>query len=228
MSYRRIKRATLSLVLMTLAVTAHASAASDIQSYLPSAASFEADYVIVAPDPAYDGHGQKLQAAMREHAEWLREYTAKHPNERPLPYHPNFGVPKDLYYKYQNPMNQYIEVSRQRIRVTQQRTGAVIKLTFQGQQLILDTLEIDTATPAVKTAKEPLQFMSKVQPGRATFPPGAFEGYRFDSLIENIRKMRIRENVIIGRLTDGAKGGIIHYEFNTGKPTYAYVTFPLK
>jgi hypothetical protein len=225
---RRLQFMRHLLSLSFLTAAAHAAAA-DLQSYLPAAPSYEADYVVVEPDPGYDAFGQKLQAAMREHAAWLQAYTAKHPNERPLPYHPNFGVPKDQYYKYQNPMNQYIEVSHQRIRVTQQRGGTALKLTLQGQQLLFDRLDIDTVTPAVTTAKEPLQFMEKLGPGPATFPPGAIEGYRFDSKIENVRKLQLRESVLVARLTDGAKGGIVHYQLSTpGKTARAYVTFPLK
>jgi hypothetical protein len=211
-----------------LAAAAHA-AGNDLQPYLPAVSSFEADYVVIAPDPTYDAFGQKLQAAMREHAEWLRDYTAKHPGENPLPYHPNFGVPKDAYYKYQNPVNHFIELSRQRVRISQQRSGTQVKLSLQGQQLLFDQLDIDTAAPSVKTTHDSLPFREKLPPGRATIPPGAHEGIAFVSTFETIKSLRLRESVFIGRLTEGTKSGVLHYGLDTpGKTQHCYLTYPLR
>lgn len=217
------------LCLLTVLTSAAHAAGHDLLPYLPAASSFEADYVVIAPDPALDVYGQKMQAAMREHAEWLRDYTAQHPGQSPLPYHPNFGVPKDVYYKFQNPVNHFIELSRQRVRVTQQRNGTQVRLSLQGQQLLFERLDIDTAAPSVKTTHDPLPFRERLEPGRATIPPGAHEGLAFLSTIETIKSRRMRESVFIGRLTEGSKSGVLHYGLDTpGKGEHCYLTYPLR
>jgi hypothetical protein len=204
------------------------AAQSGVPHYLHAPGSFEAEYVVLAPDPAYDTYGQRLQAAMHEHAEWLQAYVKQHPNQSPLPYHSKFGVPRDQYERYQSPENQYLEVSRQRIRIDLQQEGAHIRLTLRGPQLLVESLVIDTATPGVATPRGRVPFRERQSPGRASMPPGATEGLGFMSDTDTIVKRRFRETILIGRLT-GTSKGIIRYSLNTpGKVAYAYITYDLK
>lgn len=221
------RRSILLGALLVAACAAHA-ADSSVRRYLPASASVDADYVVVAYDPAYDSYGQHLQAAMRANAAWLRDYTLQHANQRPMPWHPNFGVPKAQYDRFQSPVNHFIELSRQRIRIERREEGGRVRLRLHGQQLLLDTLTIDPAVPLVQTTRGALPFRERQSPGPATMPPGATEGLGFMSDEGTIAQKRFRESVLIGKLT-GTTRGIIRYSLNTpGKAAYVYITFPLR
>jgi hypothetical protein len=224
---RRMARLILCLLCMSGAPTLRA-APLDFTPYLPRTNSVEAEYVVVTPDPLYDGYGQRLQAAMHRHAAWLRAYTEQHKGANPLPYHPNFGVPEAQYRRYQDPLNQFITSAPQRIRMEVRREAGRIRLALRGQRLLFDTLLIDANTPTLTTARDRLPFREIVAPGRATFPPGAHAGVAFMSDIPTIKQRRFRESVLVGRLT-GTNKGVIQYSINTpGNVAHAYVTYALR
>ena len=225
---RRMARLLLCLLCIAGAPTLHA-AAMDFAPYLPRSNSVDAEYVVVTPDPMYDGYGQRLQAAMQRHAAWLRAYTEQHKGANPLPYHPNFGVPEAQYRRYQDPLNQFITSAPQRIRIDVRREAGRIRLTLRGQRLLFDSLQIDANAPTLTTARDRLAFREVVAPGRATFPPGAYSGVAFVSDISTIKQRRFRESVLVGRLT-GTNKGVIQYSLS--KPgnvvAHAYVTYALR
>jgi hypothetical protein len=114
---------------------------------------------------------------MHAHADWLRGYSAQHAGEKPLPYHFNGGVPEDQYRRYQaSPINHFFEVSRQTIRIHKKAYGTSIRLKLQGQQRMFDTLDVDSATPTVTTARDTSPLRAKIEPRPAMMPPDPHGG----------------------------------------------------
>lgn len=226
------RRSLFSAVLALLpgAQVAAALAVEDFAPYLPAAATFDADYVVVDYDPAIEESGLKLQAAMQADPAWFRRYQDQHAGQEPLPWHPRYGVTEAQYLRLQDPLKHFVELSRQRIRVTQVRDGLVVRLSLAGRQLMFDRVAFDAAVPRAITARDTLEFTRYVPLVKATMPPaGMHEGHAFGSSNETIRASKFRERISIGRYIDGTTRGLLHYSISVpGKTSYAYVTYALK
>ena len=228
----RIVRVLLAgLFLLTLVPAARAAdaaqASAELKGYLPPS-SFAAEYVVIEPDPNFDAHGKRIQAAMAANKEWLAEYRKQYAG-KDMPWHPNFGVSEADYQRYRQPMNQFREASRKPIRVEMLRSGSTVTLKLKGDNLLLTDLEIDMKSPAGKTPRGPLGFRAIVSldPGQASLPPGAYQGTLFNTPDAVIQNAKYRESVLIG-LLKGTRTGIIHYELYTrGKAERVYLTYPL-
>jgi len=202
------------------------AAVAELKGYLPPARSFAAEYVVIEPDPNFDAYVKRFRAAQEANRDWFIKYGAEHPGQD-LPYHPNFGVSEADYNRYKQPMNQYREVSRSRIQVESRAAGSRTSLRLSGQNLLLNELEIETATPAAKTPKGQMAFRSVVNLERASLPPAAHQGVLFETPQETMMKEKFRESVLVGKLK-GTSTGILHYSLNTpGKVQMAYVTYSL-
>jgi hypothetical protein len=203
-----------------------AAAAAELKGYLPASGSFAAEYVVIERDPNFDVYAQRIRAAMEANREWLADYRAKHAGKE-LPYHPNFGVSEADYLHYKLPINQFREVSRQRIRVDKRAAGSTVNLRLQGENLLLNELQIDTDTPAVKTSRGPLAFREVVNLERASLPPAVHQGISFNTPDAIITTGKFRESALVGKLK-GTSTGIIYYSLNTpGRVDMAYVVYPL-
>src|SRR6266536_4665581 len=89
------------------------------ETFLPKGAVTDAVYVQIEPDPALDDYGRRVREAREKNPEWFIEYARKHqkPGFAPLPYHENFGVSKQEYEHFIQPMNHFREVKRKEIKI---------------------------------------------------------------------------------------------------------------
>ena len=203
-----------------------AAAAAELKGYLPSSGSFAAEYVVIERDPNFDVYAKRIRTAMESNREWLADYRAKHVGKE-LPYHPNFGVSEVDYVRYKLPINQFREVSRQRIRVEKRAAGSTANLRLQGEKLLLDELQIEMDAPAVKTSRGTLAFREVVDLQSASVPPAVHQGIAFNTPEAVIIKDKFRESVLLGKLK-GTSTGIIHYSLNTsGRVDMVYIVYPL-
>jgi hypothetical protein len=126
---------------------ANAAAGAELKGYLPASDSLAAEYVVLERDPNFDVYGQRIRAAMEANREWLAAYRTQYAGKE-LPYHPNFGVSETDYFRYKQPINQFREVSRKRIRIDKRVTGSTVTLHLQGENLLLSELQVEMDTPA--------------------------------------------------------------------------------
>lgn len=226
-------RIVISLVfglwLLGSAAAGHAAnaGAAELRGYLPAGGSFAAEYVVIEPDPNFDVYVKRFRAAQEANREWLAAYRTKHAGKE-LPYHPNFGVPEADFVRYQSPVNRFREVSRQRIRVDRQQTGATVTLRLHGEKLLLNELQIETDAPAARTSWGTLALREVVNLERASLPPAVHQGIAFNTPDAAMAMGKFRESVLLGRLK-GTSIGIIHYSLNTpGRVEMAYVVYLLE
>ncbi len=59
----------------------------------------EMDLYTVASSREAEELGNRMQAAIERNPEWIYGYVREHADARPLPYHPNFGVTKEEYFR---------------------------------------------------------------------------------------------------------------------------------
>jgi hypothetical protein len=74
-------------------------------------------YVVIEPDPAFDDYGRRFRAAREKNPQWFAEYSRKHEGTDSAPYDEHFGVSKEEYELFKEPMNQFREARRQEIKV---------------------------------------------------------------------------------------------------------------
>jgi hypothetical protein len=182
----------------------------------------------IEPDPAFEDYGKRIRAAREKNQDWLREYarTNQQPGFAPLPYHENFGVTKQEYEHFSQPMNQYRIAKRNDIKIRRGSRDGRIQLDFEGEDLLLTQLVLNPADGAVKTPLDELPKGYFLDLETATLPPGRYRGILLRTPDAKIGTTRRRETVLIGELKD-QPSGIIHYSLNTpGQVKMSSILFP--
>lgn len=217
-----------ALAALALAASAGSKEAADsVDDFLPTAATIDAVYVQIERDPGFDDFSRRMQEARDENPEWAAEYYREHQtNDRsPLPYHENFGVPREEYEHYVEPMNHYREVARQDIRICRKEQNGRVVLEFEGEDLLFSRLVIDLEANTVATAAEQLPRHAFIELERASLPPGVHRGVLFRTPESRIRQTHRRESLLIGEVAE-LDAGIIHFGVRTPEGNErAYVRF---
>jgi hypothetical protein len=196
-------------------------------SFLPKGAVTEAVYVQIERDPALDDYGRRIREAREKNPEWFYEYAKKHerPPSVPLPYHENFGVSKEEYERFSQPMNHFREVSRKSIKMRRGTRNGTLQFDFEGADLLLTKIVLNL-DDTVSTHLDTLPKMPFVETDRASLPPGRHRGAHFRTPDAKIATSKRRESVVIGELTD-TNSAIIHYHINIpGQIKMSYIQFP--
>jgi hypothetical protein len=202
--------------------------AESVETFLPKGTVTDALYVQIQDDPALSDYGRRIREAREKNPEWFFDYAKKHqtPDSAPLPYHTNFGVSKEEYEHFIQPMNHFRETKRQEIKIRRSSQNGRTQLGFQGKDLLLTSLELDVEAGTAKTALDVLPRQSFVDLQTASLPPGRHRGVLFTTPQAKIMANKRRESLLIGELKD-QNSGIIHYSINaTGEVKMIYIQFP--
>lgn len=221
----------LALAGLLLAWTGAAWCGSDeaVTDFLPTSAVTEAVYVEIERDPGFDDFARRMQEAREKRPQWNAEYYREHGTDdrSPLPYHENFGVEREEYEHYAQPMNHFLEVARQEIRIRRSERDGRIVLELEGEDLLLPRLVIDPESDTVTTPTDVLVLRSFVDLDLASLPPGVHRGVLFRTPDSRIRQTRSRESLLIGEVPQ-LDIGIFHFGLRTPEGNRRiYVRFPL-
>jgi len=196
-----------------------------VEPFLPRETVTKGWYVVIEPDSAFDDYCRRLRVAREKDPEWFREYARNHQGETSAPYDEHFGVGKEEYEHFLEPMNQYREVKRLEIKIQRSDQKGVTQLDFRGDNLLLTNVAV---TLEDKTVKTPLDILPKrdfVDVQKASLPPGRHRGLLFVTSDAKIGATKRRESLFIGELKD-KNSGIIHYAINTpGQVKMIYIEF---
>ena len=186
-----------------------------VDGVLPKAGITEAAYVQIERDPAVDDYVRRMRDAREKNPEWFLEYSKKHQTSdtAPLPYHENFGVTKEEYERFSQPMNHYREVQRKQIEIERRDHDVKVQLDFQGDDLLLTKVTLNLADGSAAT-RELLQRKEFVDLAVASLPPGPHRGVAYGTANARFAATKTRESLVIGELKD-KNSGIIHYALNT-------------
>ena len=194
-------------------------------AFLPAAGVTDAVYVQIERDPAFDDYVRRINQAREKNAQAIADYAREHAGKAPLPYTELFGVGKEDYERFSQPMNHYREVSRKEIKVRRAVQNGQIRLDFQGGEMLLTRVMLNpdgTASTQTDTnmVKQPFVDMEV-----ASLPPGRHRGAHFRTPDARIGLTKRRESLLIGELKDSGSR-IIHYSVNTpGHVKMAYIQF---
>ena len=197
------------------------------ENFLPQAAVTEAVYVQIERDPALDDYTRRIREAREKNPQWFYEYGKQHqkPNFEPAPYHENFGVTKQEYERFSQPINHFREVTRKNIKIRRRTQHGPVQFDFDGSDLLLTKVVLNDER-TVSTQTDVLQKTEFVDLDRASVPPGRTRGPAFRTPDPKIIATKRRESLHIGELKD-SPSGILHYSINTpGQIKMIYIHFP--
>jgi hypothetical protein len=196
-----------------------------VEAFLPKVTVTNAWYVVIEPDPAFDDYGRRFRAAREKNPEWFAEYSRKHQGTDSAPYDEHFGVSKEEYEHFREPMNQFREARRQEIRVQRTEQKRLVGFNFQGNALLLTNLVVNLEETTAKTLLDLLPKQGFVDLKKASLPPGPHRGVLFRTPDAKIAANKRRESLLIGEVKD-KNSGIIHYSINTpGQVKMIYIQF---
>jgi hypothetical protein len=199
--------------------------AVSVETFLPKVTVTNAWYVQIEPDPAFDDYGRRFRAAREKNPEWFAEYSRKHQGTDSAPYDEHFGVSKEEYEHFREPMNQFREAKRQEIRVHRTEQKGLVQFNFHGEGLLLTNLVVNLEETTAKTPLDLLPKQDLVDLKKASLPPGPHRGLLFRTPDAKIAANKRRESLLIGELKD-KNSGIIHYSINTpGQVKMIYIQF---
>jgi hypothetical protein len=196
------------------------------ESFLPKGNVTDALCVLIERDPVLDDYVRRIREAREKNPEWFLEYSKKYerPTHVPLPYHENFGVRKEEYEHFSQPMNQYREVKRKEIKIRRSSQNGRPQFDFVGDDLLLTQVVLN-ADGTVKTLTDVLPKMEFMDQQIATLPPGPYRGAYFRTADPKVIASKRRESLVIGELKE-KNSGIIQYSVNTpGQVKMIYIEF---
>ncbi len=195
------------------------------ESFLPKGSVTDAVYVQIEPDPAFDDYSRRFREAREKNPEWFREYSRKHQDAEHAPYDENFGVKKEEYERFSQPMNHFREVKRKEIKIRRSNQSGHPQLDFVGDDLLLTQLVLNPEEGTAKTPTDELSKLEFIDLKTASVPPGRHRGAFFRTPDAKIISNKRRESVVVGELKD-KNSGIIHYSVSTpGQVKMAYIQF---
>jgi hypothetical protein len=198
-----------------------------VEAFLPSSPSVTAQYVVIERDPAFDDFSRRMQEAREKNSQWYAEYSREHqsPDFSPPPWHPNFGVSREEYEHFVEPMNQFHEVARQKITLHVQRSERHALVELEGESLLLPRIDLDLEARTARTPLDVLPYRAFIELEEASLPPGVHRGVHFRTPDVKIRESRRRESLLIGEVAEMGIG-ILHYELKTPETqSRIYVTW---
>lgn len=215
-------------ILPLLFSAAHATTSQSVESFLPQEAIITATYVEIERDPALDEFTRHMVEYMENDREWYEQYAREHQIdwEARIPWHERFGVSRQDYEHFTEPMNHYREVSRQEIEFRTVRSEGGVRVELVGEDLLLTGMDLDLEAETAATPLDVLPLKTFLDLERASLPPGVHRGYHFRTPDKKIRQTSRRESLVIGEVRE-LNLGIIHYQLRTPEDqNRIYVTFP--
>jgi hypothetical protein len=215
-----------ALTVWTLPVAA--SAAQPVDSFLPQDQKVDATCVVIEQDPAFEAFKWKMVEYMERDREWYQAYAREHQTdwEARIPWHERFGVSREDYEHFTEPMNHFREVSRQEIGMRLERSASTLRIEFEGEDLLLESIDLDLENETAATPNDVLPMRAFLELERASLPPGAHRGVHFRTPDEKQRQTHVRESLLIGEVRE-LDVGIIHFEVWTEEGrSRIYITFP--
>jgi hypothetical protein len=215
-------------ILPLLPAAARATTAEPVESFLPQSEITSATYVEIEQDPAFDEFNRRMQEFFENDREWYEQYAREHQTDwaARTPWHERFGVSREEYEYYTEPMNHFREVSRQGIEFRTVRSEGRVRIELVGEGLLLTGVDLDLEAETAATPLDVLPLRTFIDLERASLPPGVHRGVHFRTPDEKMRETHHRESLVIGEVRE-LELGIIHYELWTEEGrSRIYVTFP--
>ena len=215
-------------ILPLLPAAAHATTPQPVESFLPQEAITTATYVEIERDPAFDEFTRRMREFMENDREWYEQYAREHQTdwEARIPWHERFGVSREEYEHFTEPMNHFREVSRQEIEFRTVRSEGRVRVELVGEDLLLTGIDLDLEAETAGTPLDVLPLKTFIDLERASLPPGVHRGVHFRTPDKKIRETSRRESMVIGEVRE-LNLGIIHYQMRSREDQYRiYVTFP--
>lgn len=139
---------------------------------------YNAEVLDLDTTPRLAALSEQMTTAMGQHGQWLKQYVAeKAEPDKPLPYHPNFGLTAD---EYRELLNLY---DKQQLQVVDRFQLAVEvqgdRLTFRTpnpRYTYLDSIKIDLATGQLETVAGPAGTPTALDPTATIRTFGRWEG----------------------------------------------------
>lgn len=204
----------ISGALLGITLTAGGAQEVDLDPYLPAKETVTAGIFEVGAPPEIQALSEKMAAALRKEAEWLKEYLAANnlgPGEV-LPYHEKLGVSKK---EYQALVAAAGDVRLNKVgeaKLTFQKTDDRLLITFAGnERLPLKRAKIMTEADVVHTERMTLKERIAIDQDDPSSPTGRWEGVQWRYLQGKTLETRFGEKFAIGRLKDKEEG-IIYYD----------------
>ena len=214
-------------ILPLLSAAAQAATPQPVESFLPQSEVTDATYVELEQDPAFDEFTRRMREFIENNREWYEQYARKHQTdwEARIPWHERFGVSREEYEHFTEPMNHFREVSRQKIEFRTVRSEGRVRVELVGEDLLLTGIELDLEAETAATPQDVIPLKTFIDLERASLPPGAHRGVHFRTPDEKIRETSRRESMVIGEVRE-LNLGIIHYEMRSREDRHRiYVTF---
>jgi hypothetical protein len=215
-------------ILLLLPSVVRATTPPPVASFLPQETITTATYVEIEQDPAYDEFTRRMVEYMENDREWYEQYAREHQVdwEARIPWHERFGISRQDYEHFTEPMNHYREVSRQEIEFRTDRSDGRVRVTLVGDDLLLTSIDLDLAAETAETPLDVIPRKTFIELERASLPPGVHRGVHFRTPDQKIRKTGRRESLVIGEVRE-LNLGIIHYQVRSREDqNRIYVTFP--
>ena len=228
MHFDRLLAILAACILPFLLAAAHATTAEPVESFLPQSEITAATYVELEHDPAFDEFTRRMREFIETDREWYEQYAREHQTdwEAQIPWHERFGVSREEYEYFTEPMNHFREVSRQEVEFRTVRSEGRVRVELVGESLLLTGIDLDLAAETAGTPLDVLPLKTFIDLERASLPPGVHRGVHFRTPDKKIREKSRRESMVIGEVRE-LNQGIIHYEMQSREDQYRiYVTFP--
>jgi hypothetical protein len=210
-----------------VATSGDATTPETVESFLPRVDVTSATYVEIEQDPAFDEFTRRMREFIENNREWYEQYAREHQTdwEARIPWHERFGVSREDYEHFTEPMNHFHEVSRQEIEFRTVRSEGRVRVELVGRDLLLARIDLDVEAETATTPRDVLPLKGFVDLERASLPPGVHRGVHFRTPDDKIRETHVRESLLIGEVRE-LDLGIIHYELQSDKSkSRIYVTF---
>ena len=140
-------------ILPVLTVAAHATTPEPVESFLPQSSLTDATYVEIEQDPAFDEFNRRMREFIENDREWYEQYAREHQTdwEAQIPWNERFGVSREEYEYFTEPMNHYREVARQEIEFRTVGSEGRVRVELVGDDLLLSSIDLDLAAGTATT-----------------------------------------------------------------------------
>ena len=208
------------LVILTLVCVPSAESPGLKPSSFVPADSVVADVMIIEVPPRALELFQQFQEAIGKDPEWLMAYVAEMADQKPLPYHPNFGLSEQEYREYLSLAGKMtlIKAGEVVLRITVDENG-ILHINTNGLVPDLDGIAIDLANDRITTRFGTAHERSEIIASEGQELTGPWNGVQWkldegdpntlQSDMKNADVCSIR--FALGRLQDSGRG-LLYYK----------------
>jgi len=209
-----------AVALLAAASIAAAAIPGEVAPFLPPPGTHEARAMQIMVPVEIARIGERMVEAAQRNPDWFRAYIAAHPDERPLPYHPNIGVSEAEYRRFVGREGRGLLFEAARIPLTVAATpDGGFAFSASGPAALLDGIVLYPERDLVETPLGRLDRRVPIDQDDGDAPTGRWTGVQWSN--EGAPGPRVK--LAIGRRENGER--VIYYDVAPGEGQTVFLLY---